>query len=140
MLPEVDGISICKEHRRDSDTPIIMVTAKVEEIDRLLGLELGADENTLVLDEERFTVTYNQTNLNLTAIEFKLLHSLYKHEGKILSRDQLMTHSYSDNRIVSDRTIDSHVKKLRQKLVSFDLEEDLIQSVYGVGYRYNGIS
>lgn len=172
MLPEVDGISICKEHRRDSDTPIIMVTAKVEEIDRLLGLELGADDyickpfspreviariktilrrtensnipkntkNTLVLDEERFTVTYNQTNLNLTAIEFKLLHSLYKHEGKILSRDQLMTHSYSDNRIVSDRTIDSHVKKLRQKLVSFDLEEDLIQSVYGVGYRYNGIS
>lgn len=173
MLPEVDGITICKEHRRDSDTPIIMVTAKVEEIDRLIGLELGADDyickpfspreviariktilrrterissanekgdnQSLVLDEERFTVSYKQVSLDLTAIEFKLLYSLYKHEGKILSRDQLMNHSYSDNRIVNDRTIDSHIKKLRQKLVTFELEEELIQSVYGIGYRYHGV-
>lgn len=172
MLPEVDGITICKELRRDSETPIIMVTARVEEIDRLLGLELGADDyickpfsprevmariksvlrrtaktNTikppekdgLILDEERYTVSYHQLSLNLTAIEFKLLQSLHSQSGKILSRDQLMTHSYSDNRIVSDRTIDSHVKKLRQKLAHFELDEELIQSVYGVGYRFQGL-
>ena len=173
MLPEVDGITICKEYRRHSETPIIMVTAKVEEIDRLLGLELGADDyickpfsprevmariksvlrrteniNTsmqsendddLTLDQERYTVSYKKTSLSLTAIEFKLLQSLYNQSGKILSRDQLMTHSYSDNRIVSDRTIDSHIKKLRQKLTQFELEEELIQSVYGIGYRFQGI-
>lgn len=173
MLPEVDGITICKEYRRHSETPIIMVTAKVEEIDRLLGLELGADDyickpfsprevmariksvlrrteniNTsmqsendddLTLDQERYTVSYKKTSLSLTAIEFKLLQSLYNQSGKILSRDQLMTHSYSDNRIVSDRTIDSHIKKLRQKLAQFELEEELIQSVYGIGYRFQGI-
>ena len=179
MLPEVDGITICKEHRNNAETPIIMLTAKVEEIDRLLGLELGADDyickpfsprevmariksvlrrtentktssqsdssdhnnenNGLSLDEERYTVSYQQKSLNLTAIEFKLLQSLYNQAGKILSRDQLMTHSYTDNRIVSDRTIDSHVKKLRQKLVQFELEEELIQSVYGVGYRFQGV-
>ena len=172
MLPEVDGISICKEHRKTTDTPIIMVTAKVEEIDRLLGLELGADDyickpfsprevmariktvlrrseksddaqpandNDIVLDAERYTISYKQISLSLTAIEFKLLQSLSENEGRILSRDQLMTHSYADNRVVSDRTIDSHVKKLRQKLTQFELEEDLIQSVYGVGYRYQGL-
>jgi len=172
MLPEVDGITICKEHLRYSETPIIMVTAKVEEIDRLLGLELGADDyickpfsprevmariksvlrrtqktniintpknNGLTLDEDRYTVSYNKASLSLTAIEFKLLQSLYNQAGKILSRDQLMTHSYSDNRIVSDRTIDSHIKKLRQKLAQFELEEELIKSVYGIGYRYQDI-
>ncbi len=172
MLPEVDGITICKEHRRDLQTPIIMVTARVEEIDRLLGLELGADDyickpfsprevmariksvlrrttktNTiklpendrLTLDEDRYTVIYKQLSLNLTSIEFKLLQSLYNQSGKILSRNQLMTHSYSDNRIVSDRTIDSHIKKLRQKLAQFELKEELIQSVYGIGYRYQGL-
>ena len=172
MLPEIDGVTICKDHRNDSETPIIMVTAKAEEIDRLLGLELGADDyickpfsprevmarvksvlrrteknnkkiapksNKLILDEARYTVSYNRLSLNLTSIEFKLLQSLQNQSGKILSRDQLMTHSYSDNRIVSDRTIDSHIKKLRQKLSQFELEEELIQSVYGVGYRFQGL-
>ncbi len=175
MLPEVDGITLCKEVRIDSETPIIMVTAKVEEIDRLIGLELGADDyickpfsprevmariktilrrtqqsqnpqqlnpnasNQIVLDEGSYSVKYNQQSLSLTAIEFKVFHSLYNAPGKILSRDQLMNHAYEDRRIVSDRTIDSHIKKLRQKLVQFELEEELIQSVYGVGYRYQGL-
>lgn len=174
MLPEIDGITLCKEVRKDADTPIIMVTAKVEEIDRLIGLELGADDyickpfsprevmariktilrrtqkspnhqsssivtDQVVLDEGSFSVNYKDKNLNLTAIEFKVFHSLFHNPGKILSRDQLMNHAYEDRRIVSDRTIDSHIKKLRQKLVLFELEEELIQSVYGVGYRYQGI-
>lgn len=174
MLPEVDGITLCREIRQSSETPIIMVTAKVDEIDRLIGLELGADDyickpfsprevmariktilrrsqnsavelnnsieanEEIILDEGNYTINYKQISLDLTAIEFKLLQSLYNHSGKILSRDQLMTHSYADNRIVSDRTIDSHIKKLRQKLSRFELEEELIQSVYGVGYRYQG--
>ena len=172
MLPEVDGITLCKEIRQNSETPIIMVTAKVEEIDRLIGLELGADDyickpfsprevmariktilrrmqhsqtstqsvsDNIHLDEDNYTVNYQQSSLRLTSIEFKIIQSLYKNSGKILSRDQLMTHGYSDQRIVSDRTIDSHIKKLRQKLAKFELEEELIQSVYGVGYRYQGI-
>ncbi len=97
------------------------------------------NDDDLTLDEERYTVSYKKMSLSLTAIEFKLLQSLYNQSGKILSRDQLMTHSYSDNRIVSDRTIDSHIKKLRQKLAQFELEEELIQSVYGIGYRFQGI-
>ena len=173
MLPEVDGITICKSVRQHSETPIIMLTAKVEEIDRLIGLELGADDyickpfsprevmariktilrrtnnankpninnssDDIMLDEGSYTVNYKQLSLSLTSIEFKMLQSLVNHSGKILSRDQLMTHGYDDHRIVSDRTIDSHIKKLRQKLVKFELEEELIQSVYGVGYRYQGI-
>ena len=172
MLPEVDGITICNAVRQKSEIPIIMVTAKVEEIDRLIGLELGADDyickpfsprevmariktilrrtqlsqmpppsnsDEIRLDEDMYTVNYKQIHISLTAIEFKLLQSLYINSGKILSRDQLMTHSYADQRIVSDRTIDSHVKKLRQKLAQFELEEELIQSVYGVGYRFQRI-
>jgi len=172
MLPEIDGITLCKEVRKNSETPIIMVTAKVEEIDRLIGLELGADDyickpfsprevmariktilrrtqnnqesnktisNHILLDEGNYTVNYKQLSLSLTAIEFKILQSLYNNSGKILSRYQLMDHSYDDHRIVSDRTIDSHIKKLRQKLLQFELEKELIQSVYGVGYRYQSI-
>lgn len=165
MLPEVDGISICKEFRSHSNDPIIMITAKVEEIDRLLGLELGADDyickpfsprelvariktvlrrtedkmpsydNQLILDEKAYKLSYKHLDVDLTAVEFKLFQTLYQHPGQIFSRDQLMSHTYDDNRIVTDRTVDSHIKKLRKKIVNLGIE-DVIQSVYGVGYRY----
>ncbi len=169
MLPGKDGMQICKEIRQFSQVPIIMVTAKVEEIDRLLGLELGADDyickpfsprevvarvkavlrrtnnveankereeqGALRLDEERYQVSYQGKMLDLTAVEFQLLKPLYKEPGRIYSREQLMTNMYSDNRIVSDRTIDSHIKKLRKKLNQISPEHELIHSVYGVGYR-----
>jgi two-component system response regulator BaeR len=167
MLPGRDGIDICKEVRTFSNVPIIMVTAKVEEIDRLLGLELGADDyickpfsprevvarvkavlrrsggttttqaKGLILDEARYQASLHGTDLGLTAVEFKLLDFLAANPGRIYSRDQLMDRIYTDDRIVSDRTIDSHIKKLRKKLAAVAPDEELVGSVYGVGYKFN---
>lgn len=166
MLPGKDGMEICKEIRTFSNVPIIMVTARVEEIDRLLGLELGADdyickpfsprevvarvravlrrsggnttytEQGLALDESRMQATLRGKDIALTAVEFKLLQIMAANPGRIFSRDQLMDRIYSDERIVSDRTIDSHIKKLRRKIASVVPDEELIRSVYGVGYKY----
>jgi len=163
MLPNKDGLEICKEIRSFSNVPIIVVTARVEEIDRLLGLELGADdyickpfsphevvarvktvlrrssphqpqkEQLLTLDEECYQATLQGGKLDLTAVEFKLLSILANKPGRIYSRDQLMDQLYSDQRIVCDRTIDSHIKKLRKKIAT---DVDLIHSIYGVGYKY----
>ncbi len=167
MLPEKDGIAICKDIRIVSDIPIIMITARVEEIDRLLGLELGADdyickpfsprevvarvkailrriENRdvvsprsmrIVLDSARYTVALDGQVIELTSVEFKLLQRLANDPGRIYSRQQLMDSIYEDNRVVSDRTIDSHIKKLRKKLFKNKEGEDIIRSVYGAGYK-----
>lgn len=164
MLPGKDGMQLCKELRAFTDVPILMLTAKVEEIDRLLGLELGADDyickpfsprevvarvkavlrrvqpsvqptHKLVLDKERYQATLEGNKLSLTAVEFKLLQPLANEPGRIFTREQLMNTMYNDNRIVSDRTIDSHIKKLRKKLLEISPDKDIIQSVYGVGYR-----
>ncbi len=166
MLPGRDGMEICRELRTFSAVPIIMVTAKVEEIDRLLGLELGADDyickpfsprevvarvkavlrrtrngqvrhtEELVLDELKYKALFRHRDLELTAVEFKLLQLLAGSPGRIYSRQQIMEHIYPDDRFVSDRTIDSHIKKLRKKIDEIAPEADLIHSVYGVGYKY----
>ena len=166
MLPGRDGLDICKEIRTFSEVPIIMITARVEEIDRLLGLELGADDyickpfsprevvarvktvlrragehaapaaGELALDADKFRALLHGRDLDLTAVEFKLLHFLYQNPGRIYSRGQLMDRIYSDQRIVSDRTIDSHIKKLRKKIAAVAPEEELIHSIYGVGYKF----
>ena len=166
MLPGRDGLDICKEIRTFSEVPIIMITARVEEIDRLLGLELGADDyickpfsprevvarvktvlrrsgehqalpsGGLTLDPERFRAVLHGQELDLTAVEFKLLHFLFQNPGRIYSRSQLMDRIYSDQRIVSDRTIDSHIKKLRKKISVAAPDEELIHSIYGVGYKF----
>jgi len=166
MLPGVDGIEICKQLRVFSNVPIIMVTARVEEVDRLLGLELGCDDYIckpfsprevvarvkavlrrmqpaepdsnkfdLVMDDERFKASINGHELVLTAVEFQLLSILYQGQGRIYSRDQLMDHIYRDHRVVSDRTIDSHIKKLRKRIAQVLPDEEIIHSVYGVGYK-----
>ena len=166
MLPGRDGLDICKEIRTFSEVPIIMITARVEEIDRLLGLELGADDyickpfsprevvarvktvlrragehatppaGGLALDADKFRALLHGRDLDLTAVEFKLLHFLYQNPGRIYSRGQLMDRIYSDQRIVSDRTIDSHIKKLRKKIAAVAPDEELIHSIYGVGYKF----
>lgn len=166
MLPGRDGMEICKDIRTFSSVPIIMVTARVEEIDRLLGLELGADDyickpfsprevvarvkavlrrsggsslaasRGLVLDEPTMQASLDGRNLDLTAVEFKLLAFLLARPGHIYNRDQLMERIYTDQRIVSDRTIDSHIKKLRRKMEQVLPGCDLIRSVYGVGYKF----
>jgi two-component system response regulator BaeR len=167
MLPGEDGISLCKKIRKNSDIPIIMQSARVDEIDRLLGLELGADdyickpyspkevvarvkavlrrstydsksglEKIIMLDEKRLKVFCQNKELELTSVEFQLLKVLYDHPGQIFSRDQLIQSIYSDHRVVSDRTVDSHIKKLRKKLAQLSSDYEFIYSVYGAGYKF----
>lgn len=166
MLPGRDGMDLCKEIRTFSSVPIVMVTARVEEIDRLLGFEFGADDYIckpfsprevvarvkavlrravpgqtrtpagLVLDEERYRATLGGQALDLTAVEFRLLQILVGSPGRIFGRQQLMDRIYQDQRIVSDRTIDSHIKKLRKKITAAHPDEEIIHSVYGVGYKF----
>jgi len=172
MLPGTDGLTICRELRKTSSVPIIIITARVEEIDRLLGLEIGADDyickpfsprevvarvktvlrrsavasstgaaiRGFVLNEATATVRINEQECALTSVELNLLKTLHTSPGRIFNRNQLMTRIYPDNRVVSDRTIDSHVKKLRQKLEALDAENEYIQSVYGIGYKYEPAS
>ncbi|MEZ8130586.1 response regulator [Enterovibrio norvegicus] len=175
MLPVIDGLTLCKEIRTFSNVPIIMVTARVEEIDRLLGLELGADDyickpfsprevvarvktvlrraqptannndqtsgdldspqTVLTLDATRHDVCFHDTKIALTAIEFNLLRLLASEPGRIFSRQQLIDNIYQDHRVVSERTVDSHIKKLRKKLNAVTPEDDPVQSVYSVGYK-----
>ncbi|PKG97297.1 response regulator [Paraglaciecola sp. MB-3u-78] len=166
MLPSKNGIEICKSIRQTSQVPIIMVTAKVEEIDRLLGLEIGADDYIckpfspkevvarvkallrrsktasssadislpFILDADRMVMAIEQQAIALTSVEFQMLSLLSSEPDRIFSRDQLMNSCYTDHRIVSDRTIDSHIKKLRKKMAVIG-NENWIQSVYGVGYK-----
>ncbi len=164
MLPEKNGIEICRDIRKFSEVPIIMTTARVEEIDRILGLEIGANDyvckpysprelvarvkvqlrsiqlkttvsHTLVLDANQLLVKTSSSQVELTAVEFNLLNKLNSQPGRVFNRDQLMDAVYSDGRIVSDRTIDSHIKKIRQKLKKMD-QHDFVQAVYGCGYKF----
>ena len=168
MLPGKDGLTVCRELRSHSQVPVIMVTARVDEIDRLLGLELGADDYIckpfsprevvarvkatlrrvemmradagapypgLSVDADKFSAAIGQTELDLTPVEFRLLALLASQPGRVFSRDQLMDKIYVDGRIVSDRTVDSHVKNLRHKIHEAGGDDDMIRSVYGVGYK-----
>jgi two-component system response regulator BaeR len=171
MLPGKDGLTICREIQEFSKIAIIMVTARVDEIDRLLGLELGADDyickpfsprevvarvksifrriaptndtditkqtetTVLQLNAENYQAKINQHPIELTAIEFNLLNILASAPGRIYSRSQLIDMVYQDNRVVSERTIDSHIKKLRKKLNDIESNNELVQSVYSVGYK-----
>ncbi len=166
MLPGLDGIEVCKQIRAESRVPIIMVTARVEEIDRLLGLELGADDyickpfsprevvarvksvlrrasaqgadpplTGLEIDAPRFRASLDGKPLQLTPVEFSLLHSMAEHPGRVFSRNQLMDRMYSDYRVVSDRAVDTHIKNLRKKLAEAAPGRELVESVYGMGYR-----
>ena len=168
MLPGSDGLAVCREARKEANTPIIMITARVDEIDRLLGLELGADDyickpfsvrevvarvkaifrrldmtlsdkasesSSIAIDEHCFEARIGDQELALTPVEFRILKLLTSHPGRVYSRDQLIDSMYRDGRVVSDRTVDSHVKNLRKKLVSASPDNDWIRSIYGVGYR-----
>ncbi|GLQ91287.1 response regulator [Dyella acidisoli] len=166
MLPGRDGLDICRELRSFSDVPIIMLTARVEEIDRLLGLELGADDYickpfsprevvarvkailrrarasgeqsssiALRIDEATHSAMFHGTPLDLTPVEFRLLKTLAANPGRVFSRDHLLDNLYLDHRVVTDRTVDSHIKNLRRKLEQAAPGQDPIRSIYGVGYK-----
>ena len=176
MLPGKDGLQICRELRQKSEIPIVMITARVDEIDRLLGLELGADDyickpfsprevvvrirnilkrvkitnqvlpqgndstrlnyRDLVLDQEKMVCELEGHNVVLTLVEFRLLKVMVERIGTIFSRDRLMSEAYTDGRIVSDRTIDTHIKNLRKKLSDVS-DQEYVYSIYGVGYKVN---
>jgi two-component system response regulator BaeR len=166
MLPGKNGLEVCKALRASSGVAIIMVTARVEEIDRLLGLELGADdyickpfsprevvarvkavlrrakrgerpaEAGVKLDEAGYRATVGGRDLNLTAVEFQLLKVLADHPGRIYTREQLMDAMYRDERVVADRTVDSHIKKIRRKITAVLPDREVVHSMYGLGYKY----
>ena len=165
-LPGRDGLEVCRELRSRSSIPIVMVTARVEEIDRLLGLETGADDYIckpfsprevvarvrailrrvqsqrrplsvpgLVIDESAHRASLDGITLDLTPVEFRLLKTMADSPGRVFSRQQLVDQLYTDHRVVDARTVDSHVKNLRRKLLRLRPEPSLIQSIYGVGYK-----
>lgn len=166
MLPGLDGLSLCRAVREQSEVPIIMVTARVEEIDRLLGLELGADdylckpfsprelvariqailrraraqaprpEQILAIDAASRRALVRGAPLDLTPSEFDLLAALARRPGQVFSRAQLLELACQDKLDVHDRAIDSHIKNLRRKIDALAPGLDPIASVYGVGYRF----
>lgn len=164
MLPVIDGMTCCKKIRGFSEVPIIMMTAKVEEINRLVGLEAGADDyvckpfsaaelvlrikailrrtqfrkpqTRFRLNKETFQIFYNEKMIELTSVEFSLFALLNNRPGQIYSRNQIMDLAYADMRDISDRTIDSHVKNIRKKIKNIGINNTVLDSVYGAGYRY----
>ncbi len=166
MLPGRDGLDVCRELRTFTNIPLVMVTARVEEIDRLLGLELGADDYIckpfsprevvarvkavfrrvsrgavpasalgLTIDEHQYVAAFDGKPLDLTPVEFRLLRTLAAAPGRVFSRTQLLDNLYADHRVVTDRTVDSHVKNLRRKLQRASPDREFVESVYGVGYK-----
>ena len=170
MLPGMDGTSVCRALRaspQHAAIPVIMVTAMVAEIDRLLGFDAGADDylckpfsprelvarvkallrrsaaavaplpaSPLQMDQLQLRATWKGKPLALTAQQFRLLNVMAGSPGRIFSRAQLLELAYPDATDVFDRAIDSHIKNLRKKLANDIPEQELIHSVYGVGYRF----
>lgn len=165
MLPGMDGLALCRAVRAFSDLPIIMVTARVEEIDRLLGLESGADDylckpfsprelmarikvilrraqgasppSVCHVDEAAQRVTVMGRALELTPSEFNILAGMARRRGQVFSRAQLLDLARQGNLDVTDRAVDSHIKNLRRKIAAVLPELDAIGSVYGLGYRFD---
>jgi two-component system response regulator BaeR len=167
MLPGLDGVSLCRAVRQFSAVPILMLTARVDELDRLLGLNSGADdyvckpfsprevmarvqallrraegrvaltERAWAIDDAGLRIAWRGQWLLLTPLEFRMLRHLLSQPGRVFSRTQLLDSAHSDQRDVSDRAIDTHIKNLRRKLLAIEPQDDCIASVYGVGYRFD---
>src|SRR5882757_291600 len=183
-MPRLDGMEVLRRLRQTSDLPVIILTSKDEEIDEILGFNLGADDyihkpfsqrlliervkavlrragadaadrssaagpaagaaaaarairrGKLTLDPERHDCLWEDRPVKLTVTEFLLLQALAQRPGFVKSRDNLMDAAYDDQVYVDDRTIDSHIKRMRRKFRQVDPEFDAIETLYGVGYRY----
>jgi len=175
-MPKMDGMELLRRLRQTSDMPVIFLTSKDEEIDEVIGFNIGADDfvrkpcsnrllservkavlrrarggvagpeegdhkpiirGRLTLDPNRHACTWADQQVRLTVTEFLILQSLAQRPGYVKNRDQLMDAAYDDQIYVDDRTIDSHIKRLRKKFRQVDGEFDSIETLYGVGYRYN---
>jgi two-component system response regulator ChvI len=175
-MPRMDGMEVLRRLRQTSNVPVIILTSKDEEIDEILGFNLGADDyihkpfsqrlliervkavlrraapeepdsgaaaasraikrGRLTLDPARHDCLWDGKPVRLTVTEFLLLQSLAQRPGFVKSRDNLMDAAYEDQVYVDDRTIDSHIKRMRKKFRDVDPEFDSIETLYGVGYRY----
>jgi two-component system response regulator ChvI len=176
-MPRMDGMEVLRRLRQTSSLPVIILTSKDEEIDEILGFNLGADDyihkpfsqrlllervkavlrrasadedgadaaalasraikrGRLTLDSARHDCLWDGRPVRLTVTEFLLLQSLAQRPGFVKSRDNLMDAAYEDQVYVDDRTIDSHIKRMRKKFRDVDPEFDSIETLYGVGYRY----
>lgn len=185
QLPEIDGLEVCRRLRAQASTPIILLTSRSEEIDRITGLDLGADDyvtkpfstrelcariralgrrlvpapaatpavvgaspaaallgegpvraGELHLEPDRFLATWRDQAVPLTRSEFQVLLAIARRRGRVLSREQLLDLCHGDDVVVTDRTIDTFVKRLRKKLRQVDPGFDAIETVFGVGYRF----
>ena len=174
-MPKMDGLEMLRRLRQTSDLPVIFLTSKDEEIDEVVGFNVGADDfvrkpcstrllservkavlrrarvttaepaddkkpivrGQLVLDLNRHACAWAGEPVRLTVTEFMILEALANRPGFVKTRDQLMDAAYDDQVYVDDRTIDSHIKRLRKKFREIDGEFDAIETLYGVGYRYN---
>jgi two-component system phosphate regulon response regulator PhoB/two-component system alkaline phosphatase synthesis response regulator PhoP len=168
MLPDTDGLEVCRQIRKSNElaqVPIIMLTARGDESDKVVGLELGADDymtkpfsvkelvarihavlrrpgggeaarrisvGTLVIDLDKFEVTAEGIKIDLTATEFKILQLLASRKGRVFSRDQILDFLWGNEKAVVDRTVDVHIRNLREKLGA---AASLIKNIRGVGYK-----
>ncbi|MBL4865379.1 MAG: response regulator [Pseudomonadales bacterium] len=175
MLPGMDGLDICRHLKSNAHTrhiPIIMVTAKGEESDVVLGLGIGADDyiakpfspkeliarvkavlrrsatsesqtqkdriavDGLVVDASKYKVSLDEREIKLTATEFRLLHYLASHPGRVFSREQLLDHGFGNDAVVVDRNIDVHIRAIRKKIGG---DQHFIETIRGVGYRFKDL-
>lgn len=174
MLPGMDGYEVCRRIRAKSDVPVLFLSARDSELDKVVGLELGADDylakpfgvrelvarvkallrrtqagargsdsadavivsGGIRLDESSHAATSEHGIIDLTPREFELLASLMQHAGKVLSRDQLLKEAWGWEFLVETKTVDTHVKRLRDKLEDSGLDPSLIETVRGYGYRF----
>jgi two-component system, OmpR family, alkaline phosphatase synthesis response regulator PhoP len=175
MIPEVDGLDVCRELRKSGTVPIIMITARGEEVDRVVGLEIGADDyvtkpfsvrelmarvkavlrrasndgaekepstilhgpGNLLMDLERRAVIVADSSIELTRLEFDLLHRLLVNSGRVLTRERLLEQAWGYDYVGDTRAVDSAIKRLRAKLRKASPDADCIESVRGLGYRIN---
>lgn len=169
MMPELDGLAVCRELRKTSRVPIVFLSSRDEELDRILGLELGGDDylakpfsprelvariravlrraeeqppaapaaapltrGPLTLDSEAWRARWGAAEVSLTVMEFQLLATLLRAPTRVFSRDELIERAY-DGVVVSDRTVDSHIRRIRQKFAA--VGGQVVETVHGVGYR-----
>lgn len=168
-MPEMDGLEVCRQLRKQSEVPILFLSSRDEEIDRIIGLEIGGDDyvtkpfsprelvarvqailkraspaasatkqsilekGNLRIDQTRYVAVWQEKDIPLTATEFALLATLFKHPQKVFTRDELMDHCY-EGVVVSDRTIDSHIRRIRQKFSDANAAS-IIETLHSIGYK-----
>jgi len=179
MLPGTDGFEVCRRLRAAGDVPVLFLSARDTELDKVVGLEIGGDDylakpfgirelqarvkallrrsksagrsasvsgepgevfevGGIRLDEDSHDVTFHDTDIDLTPREFELLACLMRHNGKVLSRDALLRQAWGWEIVVETKTVDTHIKRLRDKLEAAGVDPDIVETVRGYGYRING--